>query len=279
MIAKTEMANMKQFFKNQRHNLREIAMEFGFIPSTSKYTKFIILGRSRTGSNFLRGLLNSHPKVLVLGEIFRNKDTIDFDHPEYFCSEKILHIYQNDPEKFLNTVVFRKIPAEYQALGFKLFYYHAAESPYSLIWDRLKELSDLHIIHIKRKNILRTHLSRENAVKTGQWVNTNGKETQTQSYRLDYESLKKDFVQTRQWEDEADNFFSAHPKIEVIYEELSHNTEQEVNKIQRFLNLPEHPVQAQTYKQIQKPLSEIIENYDELKLKFRDTEWAVFFDD
>lgn len=270
---------MEKFIHNLRKKLKTVGLEVGLIPSTLNYTKFIILGRSRTGSNFLRSLLNSHPAALVLGEIFRNQDTIDFDHPEFPTTERIIKIYQSDPEKFLKSVVFRKIPAKFQALGFKLFYYHAREKPFSRIWQSIKDQKDIRIIHIKRRNILRTHLSRENAVKTGQWVNTNGKETHLQSYQLDYDALLNDFVQTRQWELQADSFFSAHPMIEVIYEELSENTDEQIRRIQLFLGLPEFPVQAQTYKQIQKTLSEIIENYEDLKFKFRNTEWSPFFDD
>lgn len=270
---------ISRFIHDQRLNLKKIALEIGLIPATSDYTKFIILGRSRTGSNFLRGLLNSHPAVIVLGEIFRNQDAIDFDHPQFPTTKSIMRIYQQDPSRFLEKIVFRKIPANYMALGFKLFYYHANENPFKKVWSNLKERSDLHIIHIKRKNILRTHLSRENAVKTGQWVNTSGKEIHFQTYKLDYDSLLHDFVQTRQWEQQADIFFSAHPKLEVIYEELSENTDQEIRKIQQFLDLPDHRVQPQTFKQIQRPLYEIIENYEDLKSKFKNTEWAVFFED
>lgn len=269
----------RQFFHDQRLNLKKFALEIGLMPATLDYTKFIILGRSRTGSNFLRGLLNSHPAVIVLGEIFRNRDAIDFDHPQFPTTGRVMKIYQSDPCKFLEKIIFRKIPANYKALGFKLFYYHASEIPFKKIWAALKEQSDLHIIHIKRKNILRTHLSRENAVKTGQWVNTNGKETHIHTYKLDYDALIRDFVQTRQWEQQADIFFKTHPKLEVFYEELSENTNEEIRKIQQFLELPDHPVQAQTFKQIQRPLCEIIENYEDLKSKFKNTEWEAFFED
>ncbi len=270
---------MKQLLDNPRRTLRNFAFAIGLLPTTSIYTKFIILGRSRTGSNFLRSLLNSHPSVMVLGEIFRNQNTIDFDHPEFQTTKQIMKIYQSNPEKFLEKIVFRRIPAKYQALGFKLFYYHARENPFSRIWQAIRDQKEIRILHIKRKNILRTHLSRENALKTGQWVNTNGQEAHLHSYRLDYDALLEDFIQTRQWEQQAGSFFSTHPMIEIIYEDLSENTQEQIQKIQHFLNLPKYPFHAQTHKQIQKPLSEIIENYEELKIKFKNTEWASFFED
>jgi hypothetical protein len=40
------------------------------------YTRFIILGRSRSGSNYLRGLLNSHRRIVAFGELFRSDEAI-----------------------------------------------------------------------------------------------------------------------------------------------------------------------------------------------------------
>lgn len=264
---------------NTNPQLKKFALDLGLLKSRTNYTRFIILGRSRTGSNYLRGLLNSHPAVWTLGEIFRNEDVIDFDHPDFVLNSQILSLYQSEPEKFLESIVFRKVPAEIQALGFKLFYYHARDGSFSRLWRALEQQTHIHILHIKRRNILRTHVSRENAQKTGIWVNTSGEKEEVQSYNLDYQTCLEDFIRTRQWEQEADQFFQHHPVYEIYYEDLVENTPRHVQEIQKFLGLPFHPVQAKTYKQIQKPLSEIIANYAELKQKFAGSEWANFFED
>ncbi|MEW6650485.1 MAG: Stf0 family sulfotransferase [Chloroflexota bacterium] len=264
---------------NSDPRLKKIALDLGLLKSRNDYTRFIILGRSRTGSNYLRGLLNSHPAVLTLGEIFRNEDTIDFDHPDFVLTPQVLSLYQSDPEKFLDTVVFRKVPAKTQALGFKLFYYHAREGNFSRLWQTLERRTHIHILHIKRRNILRTHVSRENAQQTGKWVNTSGEKEEARSFHLDYQVCLEDFIRTRQWEQEAEQFFKYHPVYEINYEDLVENTAGHIHEIQQFLGLPPHPVQARTYKQIQKPLSEIIANYAELKHEFAGSEWAVFFEE
>ncbi len=74
----TKKLQMKIFLQNA-----------GILPGSHQYTKFIILGRSRTGSNFLRGLLSSHPEILTTGEILRNPDQIDWDSDHYYLNDQV----------------------------------------------------------------------------------------------------------------------------------------------------------------------------------------------
>jgi LPS sulfotransferase NodH len=258
---------------------KRLALEVGLLKGHTNFTRFIILGRSRTGSNFLRGLINSSPAVLSLGEIFRDPQAIDFDHPEFQASPEVLDLYQRDPVQFLEQVVYRKEPLSIATVGFKLFYYHARTAPFDALWDYWQRHEEIRIVHIKRRNILHTHLSRENAQKSGQWVNTTGEKEDHGPVSLDYEDCLQDFVRTRQWEREADGFFRDHPLLQVTYEELSSDPGSESVRIQKFLGLEPAPVQAHTYKQLRKPLSQAIRNYAELKERFAGSEWAEFFED
>jgi LPS sulfotransferase NodH len=276
---KTILRKIKNTVTMEDPAAKALALEVGLLKGHTEYTRFIILGRSRTGSNFLRGLIDSHPAVMSLGEVFRNREEIDFDNPDYLSSEAVLALYQSDPVGFLETVIFRIVPQQISALGFKLFYYHARTPPFDAIWPVLEADTNLHVIHIKRDNILRTHLSRENAQKSGRWVNTSGDSEEQTSYMLDFDECLRDFNQTREWEQTADQFFKHHPLLEVIYERLAEDPVSETARIQKFLGLEPHPLQARTYKQIQKPLTQSIQNYYELKARFTGTEWAKFFED
>jgi LPS sulfotransferase NodH len=263
-------------------NIKKLQMKIflqntGLLPATHQYTKFIILGRSRTGSNFLRGLLSSHPEILTAGEILRNPDQIDWDSDQYYVNAQVLNLYQQKPIEFMQKIVFRKFPPQIKAVGFKLFYYHAQTEPYNQIWDFLKKSTEIRIIHIKRENILKTHLSRAQANRSGSWVNTSGKKEDHGPITLDPVECLKDFEQTRQWENYYDQFFASHLIKQVRYEDLANNYEAIIQDIQTFLNVSPHPVKPQTYKQSSKHLSEMITNYDELKSKFKDTPWAKFF--
>jgi hypothetical protein len=78
-----------------------------------EYKRFIILGEGRSGSNFLRGLLNSHPGILVFGELFRFLDSIGWEFPEYdrFLQTRRLVALSQGDRRFSRTRSGRLRPA------------------------------------------------------------------------------------------------------------------------------------------------------------------------
>ena len=259
--------------------IKSCLVEWGLLDAKIDYVKFILLGRSRTGSNFLRGLLSSHPGVFVLGEILKNPGQVEWGDDSFPRSAKLNSLYQSDLIHFLEQGVFRPMPADTSALGFKLFYYHAREEMRKGIWEYLHSRQDIRILHIKRKNILKTHLSRALAERSDRWVATTAAVSASDPILLDYEACLADFTQTRRWELEHDEFFSDHPLLDVWYEDLNENYIQEMRKVHEFLGLEPLSVRPQTYKQRQKELHELIENYAELKERFSGSPWHDFFED
>lgn len=258
---------------------RNLALESGLMAGQTEYTKFIILGRSRVGSNFLRGLLNSHSQVTVFGELFQNKEEIGWALPGYYPSRKTRQLFHEAPVDFLESKVFTAFPEHTGAVGFKIFYYHAQDEKWKPVWDYLREMPDLKVIHMKRHNILKTHLSRQRAVKTDRWVNTNGRREPQRSISLDYEKCLDDFIRTRAWEDAYDAYFAGNDTIEVMYEDLAADYQREIRRIQEFLGVNFEDVQPETYKQSRQPLSEAIANYCELRERFQQTPWSTFFEE
>jgi LPS sulfotransferase NodH len=243
------------------------------------YAKFIILGRSRVGSNLLRGLLNSHRNIAAFGEIFKDCNLLDWDHLGYFQSSGMLARLQDDPVRFLDKMVFGRYPRSTTAVGFKLFYYHAQVAQYASVWPYLRQRVDVKIFHLRRKNILLTHLSRKRAALTESWVNTNGTQNDAQPIELDYNDCLDDFIRTRSWEEEFDRFFAGHSKLEVLYEDLSSNYQDEMKRVQEFLGVELKTVHPTTFKQTDQPLRETIANYFQIKEKFAGTPWEQFFVD
>lgn len=264
--------------------IRRAALVAGLLPGHTDYTRFIILGRSRSGSNFLRSLLNAHSQVAVFGEIFqsaRGQDvrSIAWALPGYGQSARVLNLFRSDPTRFLETQVFHRFPPATRAVGFKIFYYHAHEPAWEPVWTYLRAHKDIHVIHIRRRNILETHLSRKRAILSDQWVKTSRHDPDAPlpPIHLDYEECLADFVQTRAWETEYDRLFADHPKIEVVYEDLAADYRAEIARVQAFLGVASEPVAPQTFKQSSRPLSQSIANYAELKARFQGTPWAEFF--
>lgn len=268
-------------WQNLRDNRTIFPHDIGRIDEHSDYVRFIIVGHARTGSNFLRGLLNSHSRIIALGEIFRNfpPDSIGWDTPGYPHSRSVLSLFQKDPIKFLEEKVFRNFPKHISAVGFKIFYYHAQNENWKPVWTYLRNQEDLRIIHIKRKNFLKTHFSLIKAFKTNEWGNTSGAQKENVSISLSYEDCLKSFIKMQEWEKKYDIFFENNYKIDVLYENLSNDYENEMKRIQEFLGVDYEVVTPSTYKQSNQPLSKAISNYFELKEKFKGTPWEEFFED
>jgi LPS sulfotransferase NodH len=256
-----------------------VALDLGLMEGHKDYNRFIILGRSRSGSNFLRGLLNSHSQIVALGELFQNPAAIGWAYPGYLNTRRLYSQFLNDPVRFIETKVFKIFPRQIKAVGFKIFYYHAQNENWRAIWDYLRDESSIKVIHIKRQNILRTHLSRKMAAMTDTWVDTGGEQPDHRSVQLDYEECLKDFRQTREWERMHDDLFGNHPILEIFYEDLALDYAGVMQRVQSFLGVAPEPVKPQTFKQSNQPLSQSISNYGDLKLLFSGTEWAPYFEE
>ena len=261
---------------------KPLALDLGLLRGHSNYQRFIILGRGRTGSNFLRGLLNAHSQIVSFGELFRFYDDIGWEFPEherYLKSRRLLLLSQRSPCRFLERNVFRKFPDHILAVGFKIFYYHAQEDTRKPVWTYLRNQKGLKIIHIKRKNTLRMLLSNEKAFKTNRWTNTAGVKEGKISVYLDYkyclETFKREDIAKQQY----DSYFAGKQMIEVIYEDLCNNYQGELKRIQEVLGVDYEDVKPSTYKQAGQPLSAEIANYFILKEKFINTPWERFFED
>jgi LPS sulfotransferase NodH len=226
------------------------------------FTKFIVLSRSRTGSNLLLSLLNSHPEIIAEHEILAELDGRD--------ARKVV------------AKAYGKQPYYVKAKGFKVFYYHPLGGEAPEVWDDLVAAQDIKVIHLKRRNILRTLVSRKIAGMKDVWAATSearldiGRQ-KTVSFRT--EELEEGFRRTRGWETEGDRRFAAHPLLSVWYEDLVRDPEATLAQVLDFLGLRQVPLATQLRKQNPERLPELVSNYAELKAAFTGSEWAVFFEE
>jgi hypothetical protein len=225
----------------------------------------------------LRSLLNSHCCIIAFGEIVQNPK--EWDQTGFFQSSKMEWLHDHEPVTLIEKILFRKYPQYISAVGFKLFYYHARDNLWISIWPYLKSLSSLRIIHVKRRNILKSYLSRKKALITNCWVNTSGSTESLIPIKMNYQDCLNEFITTRKYEKEVDRLFTTHWKMDVFYKELSKDYRSVMRKVQEFLDVPYGDVFPSTYKQSQYPLSQSIVNYWELKEKFKGTEWEAFFEE
>ena len=219
----------------------------------------------------------------MFGELFRKDDALSWDCPVNdklrSRTSRVSRLMASDPAVLLEEDVFGPTAGQVRALGFKLFYYHARSDNLAPIWEWLRDQNDIHIIQLKRKNLLKRYLSLVKAKSTDVWRDTSDSAAGSKSFELDYDECLASFEEVKRWEKEHVDFFAGHPFQEVVYEDLARDYTGEALKIQRFLGLSEQAVKPSIYKQAKRSLSESISNYADLKHRFADTEWAVFFED
>jgi LPS sulfotransferase NodH len=208
-----------------------------------QYTKFIILGRSRTGSNLLLSYLNSHINVRAEREIFK-------------------WLKGRDENELLNKN-FAKEPFFIRAKGFKIFYYHPYDKENGEIWKLLSDTKDLHVIHIKRKNILRTLVSKKIAQNSKAYTSEEEKKTNKveEKINFDFDELNNLITHTRNLEKTGDDIFSGNKMITVYYEDLVENPELYFKTITDFLGLEYKKPRTSYKKQNPEKLSELLENF------------------
>lgn len=225
------------------------------------YVPFIILTRSRTGSNLLVSFLNGHPDIFCEGEIFA-------------------HVGSRDPISCLDAA-FGRQPRRVLAKGFKIFYYHPLDADGSELWHRLSAMTDLRVIHLTRENVLRTLLSRKIAGLQDTWTATKYDRVGVEVRRVEFSvaELEEGFRQTREWERVADARFGGHKILKLTYEQIVDNPPETYAQMLAFLGMHDDAPATTLRKQNPESLGALISNYAALKAAFSGTEWAVYFDE
>jgi LPS sulfotransferase NodH len=208
--------------------------------------------------------LNSHPNIHTDGEVFQRLDGRD---------------YRN----ILDTV-FAKQSFRTRAKGFKLFYYHPLDERSKALWTDLAGMTSLRIIHLKRRNTLRTIVSKKIAMEQGIWFLPETNRTDTsctpKKVHMSVEDVRKELEQTKAWEQEADRLFRNHPGLSILYEDLVENPERTLLSVTNFLGVRPVVCPYSHYtKQNPEPLRDLIQNYDELENAFSGTQWQIYFSD
>lgn len=237
---------------------RQLAGAFG----RRDFTRFIILSRSRTGSNLLLSLLNSHPNVQAEWEIFARLN--------------------GEPHDRRLAQTFGPQPRRIRAKGFKLFYYHPLDDDSGALWRDLVADEALRVIHLKRRNVLRSLISRKIAEQRDAWsanAEKTGETPRRKAVSFTTSELQEGFSQTRAWEHMGDRDFRHHHILSLAYEDMAAQPAAAHDRVQRFLGLPPARLVTDMKKQNPEPLRQLIVNYDELKQAFAGSRWSLFFDE
>lgn len=226
-----------------------------------RYLKFVIITRSRTGSNLLVSYLNSHEQINCQGELYSQLGDRTSQAIWLSC--------------------FKKLPKRIKAVGFKLFYYHPNDSSDTYVWDQIQSDKNIKIIHLTRDNLLRVLVSRQIASKLNYWSNKGqGNEPSLKDKRisLSFEECLEDFKSTKEYELSIEQRFPGHKVYNLQYEQLIANPQVAMNGVLDFIGLRSTRVKSSFKKQNPENLDQVIENFEKLSEQLRNSEWAYLLD-
>jgi len=272
--------------------------------------KFVLLHHPRSGSTLMTSALMQHPSIRMFGEVFSDdkEDRITafltFDEMFGFqekalpedalkaqgtrrsvkLARTVIKDYYKDSidgAAFLQEKVFQKPLQEgYLAAGFRIFYDHArSDTNVSRVWDYLLEDKEVHVIHLRRRNLLETYLSFHLASLTEKWVVRVWETQSTQpQVTLDPHACQTFFEETISYQERLLQAFADHPLLELEYKRDMHlQFHDTMRKIQSFFQVPYQPLQAVLQKKSHVTPQEQISNYEELKACFHATPYKEFF--
>lgn len=242
-------------------------------------TPFVLVCAERTGSNLLLGLLQSHPDCKVAGELFNPAMYESQTVPGFPLAEQatLSRLRAEAPGALIQHVYERGERQGARAVGFKFMYGHAKASPAAL--DYLLGDRRIHVIHLRRGNLLHRLVSHRQAKSTGVWGRYAGAETVAlPKIGLSVEEVVKDFRMIERRQAEYAECFKTHPVLEVNYEELSAAPHEVGARVASFLGLrADVPLVVRYQKTGNASMRDAIINHDELKSSL--PQWAAFFDD
>jgi LPS sulfotransferase NodH/aminoglycoside phosphotransferase (APT) family kinase protein len=245
------------------------------------YRPFLVVCAERTGSNLLLGLLRSHEEVFAGGELF-NPVLIEDNllawslAPQEDLAE-LNALRRSDPIAFLRRLFAMAARNGHRMIGFKLMYGHGDQQV--RVRDYLAANRELRVVHLKRRNLLRRHLSEERARITGEWATKEGAAAkQLPTLDMDFRACLANFAFIEQKQADYDALFHGHPLLELFYEDLSEDPQAVGARVLSFLGVEGTPKLAVDFARTGiDPLRSAIANYDELKSKLQS--WAGFFTD
>lgn len=254
------------------------------------YQKFVVITYPRSGTHMLRTMLTGHANAVCHGEMFNpNKQDLPYGHSvsvEDVLEQWIYKAYNSD----INAVGF--VHHAYHPGVQKIWPDNRSNAHWQGLWQQLQKIDGLKVVVLRRENLLYRHLSQLMARQTGHWqsyANQQLAESEGKIYRekpterpaitVDAQLLKQDIEETLEYRDFVRDVFKDKPILDVSYEHLCYDRDAVSRELQDFLGLPYIKLEPSLQKLEDRPLSEAVSNYAELKHQFFNTEFAAYFAD
>jgi len=246
--------------------------------------KFAIVGMRRTGTTLIRTTLNAHPDIYCIGEAYNFGPRFGKGARGDTCEGGYRQFINSIPFGRTRDLVMRRAMVRahldqlyskpgFKALGFKLM--HSQSDAFPQVLEYLHD-HNVSIIHIVRRNVLKTLISR--TVKTARGASHTKTAVKTTQVELREDRLLKHLGrferENEAWEIETRGL----PYVKVNYEDFVVNKSAELNRMLEFLEVEKVPdLQSDLVKISPDDIRQIVTNYDAVAAILKGTrfEWCL----
>lgn len=230
---------------------------------------FVILTTIRSGSTHLTRMLNDHPNVVCNGEVF-NPDDPDYNwgpEPPKTTEEMIKAAFVDFP---LNGHDIHHV----EAVGCKLEDVTCFYEQGRLV--RLMQEPRMRFIVLQRRNQFECLRSFLQAMKTQHWQMPVGQDLVPPPVTISPMTARTFFERAEAFFGRVSLLIPPGQRIWVDYEQLVAEPDYVMSHLWKFLEVePWKPI-PHLAKIEERPLSETIENYGELRMLFQGTDYSIF---
>jgi LPS sulfotransferase NodH len=243
--------------------------------------KVIIITSQRSGSNFLRHSLNSHPKVTCDGELLIGGM---IPLPRILENWRLpAKLYRYIVAGAWNPVsILEKFLARNDSpiVGFKAMYNHLANSK---VRKFLQHHTEIRIIHLRRDNLLKQYVSKAllGVRRSKRWEPHSTKKLPIVSTRISPDAAIKAMQQTQKQFEEYEKLLVNHHKIELVYENMINGrclSDHATKEICKLLDVEDRPLCCDFVKVNPNELKLMIDNYEEIVSALHGTPFKRFLD-
>jgi LPS sulfotransferase NodH len=140
----------------------------------------------------------------------------------------------------------------------------------------LLEDPGVEIIRLSRQNRLAQYVSVWLAIDSGVWHSSQGRYT-TDTITVNVDDCRSALDHLGEQEAELDEFSRGHPVFSLSYEELVAG--ERLEELQTFLGVEPHALSSNYRRLRERPLRDLIENFDELAAALEGTAYATYLDE
>ena len=190
--------------------------------------------------------------------------------------ERLLDIRGRAPVHFLYKYILDACGRT--VVGFKFKFDEMMLEEYASVVDAIRRDTDIKVIVLWRENLLARHLSHVVVGKvTGiTMLKSSDEDLDVPPIRVDVEDLLADVQRQRERLAHFEHLFSGPPNAQLSYEEFLSSPQTESKRLTDFLGVGEYAMRPGTKKNIRRPLSEAIANFEEVCAALRGTDLERF---